>query len=141
MSERDTQTDAARLAIAVGRINRRIRPSADGLSQGLLSALSTIVRRGPLRPGDIARFESSAPPTVTRMVAELERLGLVRREPDATDRRSLFVHGTAEGEQAVLRAREERARLIATLMQSLDADQRAAVDAALNALERMVEPD
>ncbi|MDL9978383.1 MarR family winged helix-turn-helix transcriptional regulator [Microbacterium sp. ASV49] len=140
MTREQDHHDAARLAIAVGRINRRIRPSGDGLTQGQLSALSTIVRRGPLRPGDIARIESTAPPTVTRLVAELERLGLVERVPDAADRRSLFVHGTVLGEQAILRARAERADRIGALMASLDDQQRAAIAAALSALEQMAEP-
>jgi len=133
--------DAARLAVAIGRINRRIRPSGDGLSQGQLSALSSIVRRGPLRPSDVARMETMAPPSVTRLVADLEQRGLVRREPDAEDRRSCFVHGTAAGEQAVLRARSERAVRIAELMESLDETQHAALVAALGALERIAEPD
>jgi DNA-binding MarR family transcriptional regulator len=132
--------DAARLAIAIGRINRRIRPSGDGLTQGQLSALSTIVRRGPLRPGDIARIETIAPPTVTRVVTDLERRGLVQREPDAADRRSFFVHGTPQGEQAILRARTERAERIGVLMESLGDDQRAAIAAALDALELIAEP-
>jgi DNA-binding MarR family transcriptional regulator len=132
--------DAARLAMAIGRINRRIRPSADGLTHGQLSALSTIVRRGPLRPGEIARLETVAPPTVTRLVAGLERLGLVERVPDPADGRSFWVHGTPRGEQAVLRARAERADRIEALMESLDGTQRAAIVNALDALERIAEP-
>ena len=45
---------AGRLALAVGRFNRRIRSSTGGLSHGQLSALSTIVRRGPMRPTELA---------------------------------------------------------------------------------------
>lgn len=132
--------EAARLAIAVGRINRRIRPAEDALSHGQLSALSTIVRCGPVRPADIARLERMAAPVVTRLVADLERRGLVRREPDAADRRSFFVHGTSHGEQAILRARAERASRIEALMASLDDAQRTSISAALGALERMAEP-
>jgi DNA-binding MarR family transcriptional regulator len=132
--------DAARLAIAIGRINRRIRASEDGMTHGQLSVLSTVVRRGPLRPSDIARREHLAPPSVTRLVADLESRGLVRREPDPVDRRSFFVLGTPQGEEAVLRARAERAERISGLLAALDDDEHAAVVAALDALERMAEP-
>ena len=110
MNATRTSQDAARLAIAIGRINRRIRSSEDGMTHGQLSVLSTIVRWGPLRPGDIARREHLAPPSVTRLVADLESRELVRREADPLDRRSFFVLGTPQGEQAIMRARAERAR-------------------------------
>jgi DNA-binding MarR family transcriptional regulator len=132
--------DAARLAIAIGRINRRIRSSEDGMTHGQLSVLSTVVRRGPLRPGDIARREHLAPPSVTRLVADLESRGLVRRESDPLDGRSFFVLGTPQGEDAVMRARAERAERIGALMESLDDDELASVVAALDALERIGEP-
>jgi DNA-binding MarR family transcriptional regulator len=132
--------DAARLAIAIGRINRRIRSSEDAMTHGQLSVLSTVVRRGPLRPGDIARREHLAPPSVTRLVADLESRGLVRRESDPLDGRSFFVLGTPQGEEAVMRARAERAERIGALMESLDDDELASVVAALDALERIGEP-
>lgn len=132
--------DDARLAVAIGRINRRIRSDGDGLTLGQLSALSTIARRGPIRPGDIARAERLAPPSVTRLVADLERRGLVAREQDAADRRAFFVTATPDGEAAVLRARAERARAIGALVDQLDDAQRAAVHAALGALEVMAAP-
>jgi DNA-binding MarR family transcriptional regulator len=140
MNAARTSQDAARLAIAIGRINRRIRPPEDGMTHGQLSVLSTVVRRGPLRPSDIARREHLAPPSVTRLVADLESRGLITREPDPLDRRSFFVHGTPQGQQAVLRARAERADRIGVLLDALDDDEHAAVVAALDALERMAEP-
>src|SRR6478609_1289905 len=89
----DRDDVAGRLALAVGRLNRRIRSSTGGLSHGQLSALSTIVRNGPLRPSELAAIEVAAAPTITRIVAELETRGLVERTPDPQDRRSLFVTG------------------------------------------------
>jgi len=140
MNATRTSQDAARLAIAIGRINRRIRSSEDGMTHGQLSVLSTIVRWGPLRPGDIARREHLAPPSVTRLVADLESRELVRREADPLDRRSFFVLGTPQGEQAIMRARAERAERIGVLLAALDDDEHAAVVAALDALEHIAEP-
>jgi len=129
---------AARLAVAVGRINRRIRPAADGLSHGLLSALSTIVRTGPLRPGDVARIEVVAAPSITRAIADLEGRGLITRSPDPADGRSFFVEATAAGADAVLRARSERAERVAALLVGLTGEELELIAAALDPLEATV---
>src|SRR3954449_5200724 len=110
---------AGRLALAVGRLNRRMRSSTGGLSHGQLSALSTIVRRGPIRPSEIAAIEVAAAPTITRIVAELESRGLVERTPDPEDRRSLFVSGTDAGTELLLEARSDRARAVADVLGEL----------------------
>jgi DNA-binding MarR family transcriptional regulator len=126
---------AARLALAVGRLNRRIRPTADGLTHGQVSALSTIARQGPLRPGDLARIERVAAPTITRILAELETKGFVSRAADPDDGRSFFVEASAAGEAEVLRAREERAVRVLELFDGLSEEQIAELAAALDALE------
>lgn len=125
---------AARLAVAIGRINRRIRPRGE-LTQAQLSALSSITRKGPLRPGDLARIESIAAPSATRVVAELEARGLVERHSDPDDGRSSLVKSTEAGAAAVLTARAERAQRISVLMAGLDGEQMAAVTSALDVLE------
>lgn len=136
---RDTTVDradvSARLAVAVGRINRRIRPVAGGLSHGLLSALSTVVRAGPIRPGDLARMEVVAAPTLTRALADLEGRRLITRVTDPSDRRSVFLEATELGVETVLRARSERADRVAALLHSLSDDEVSTIAAALSALE------
>jgi len=124
-----------RLALAVGRLNRRIRSSTGGLSHGQLSALSTIVRRGPLRPSEIAGIEKAAAPTVTRVVSDLEARGLVERTPDPDDGRSFFVSGTEAGVSLLIEARSDRARAVAAILAELTPEQVAALRDALPALE------
>jgi DNA-binding MarR family transcriptional regulator len=132
----DVDEVSGRLALAVGRLNRRIRSSTGGLSHGQLSALSTIVRSGPLRPGELAAIEVAAAPTITRIVAELEARGLVQRTPDEQDRRSLFVSGTDAGAALLLEARSDRARAVADVLGELGPEQVDAIRAALPALEQ-----
>lgn len=127
---------AGRLALAVGRLNRRMRSSTGGLSHGQLSALSTIVRRGPLRPGELAAIEVVAAPTITRVVSDLEARGLVKREPDPDDGRSSFVSGTDAGVELLFRARSDRARAVQAIVAELTPEQVEAIAAALPALER-----
>jgi DNA-binding MarR family transcriptional regulator len=102
------KTLEGRLAYVVGRLNRRLMPATGGLSHGLLSALSTVVRRGPLRPADLAAAEQVSPPSITRVIADLEARGLVQREPDPLDGRAFLLQVTAEGHAAIQRAREAR---------------------------------
>ncbi|GAA4191609.1 MarR family transcriptional regulator [Gryllotalpicola kribbensis] len=131
-----TENDlATRFAVAIGRINRRIRPTHDGISHGLVSALGSIVRVGEIRPGDLARLESVAAPTMTRLVADLEARGLVTRRPDPNDGRSFFVVATPAGVDAIRRARFERAERVAALLETLPPEQLAAVKAAIDGLE------
>jgi DNA-binding MarR family transcriptional regulator len=126
---------AGRLALAVGRLNRRMRSSTGGLSHGQLSALSTIVRNGPLRPSEISAIEVVAAPTITRVVSDLESRGLITRQPDPDDGRSFFVVGTDAGIELLLRARFDRARTLAAILGELDDGQVAHIREALTALE------
>jgi DNA-binding MarR family transcriptional regulator len=136
--ERPTAEDddvPGRLALAIGRLNRRIRSSTGGLSHGQLSALSTIVRRGPLRPGELAAIEVVAAPTITRVISDLEGRGLVARAPDPDDGRSFFVSATDAGVALLLEARTDRARAVSAVLAELTPAQRRAIAAALPALE------
>jgi DNA-binding MarR family transcriptional regulator len=132
----DTDDLPARFALAVGRLNRLLRPSQPALSYGLLMALSTIVRCGPVRPGGLAKVEGVSAPSATRLVIELENRGLVSRLDDPEDGRSFFVVATDEGRAAILEARAERAQHATTLLDSLEPEERAAVLNALVALEK-----
>lgn len=125
------------LSFAIGRANRRMLAAGQGLGQGHLNALATIFRSGPIRPGDLAQREFVSAPTMTRTLRDLERLGLVSRQADARDGRSILVSVTPEGEHEVLRARSARAELLADLLAQLEPDQVARLRDALPALERL----
>lgn len=129
---------AGRLALAIGRLNRRMITGGTGLSHGLLSALSSVVKLGPLRLGDLAAQERVAAATVTRIVAALEGKGLATRASDPTDGRSYLIDATPAGTELIVRARSIRAELIAQLMESLDETQAAALKDAIPVLEALV---
>ncbi|MBE7162197.1 MAG: MarR family transcriptional regulator [Williamsia herbipolensis] len=135
----DRTAVAARLAVAVGRINRRARTGTQSLSYGIVSALSAVVRLGPLRPGDLARHEVVTKPTMTRVLTELEQRGFIEREPDPTDGRAFMVSATAAGVDAVEEARSERTGIIAELLADLDQADVDTIADALDALERVAQ--
>src|SRR3712207_2008290 len=85
----ETRLVADRLHSAAIHLLRRLRRAdeASGLSGPKLSALSVIVYGGPITLGDLAAAEQVRPPTMTRIVRELEAAGLIRRSADSEDRR------------------------------------------------------
>ncbi|WIB76603.1 MarR family transcriptional regulator [Curtobacterium sp. MCPF17_002] len=130
---------AARLAAAVGRINRRARTDSAALGYGIVSALATIQREGPLRPGDLSRIEVVTKPTMTRILTELEQRGFIEREADPRDGRAFMVTATAEGIAAVERARADRTGIVAELIAELPEHDVDVIAAALDALERVAQ--
>ena len=133
---------AARLRLVLNRLARRLRNQTPGdLSPSLTSALVTIELRGPITLGKLAESERVTPPSVTRMVATLERLGLVRREADPGDRRVARVSLTPDGQRTVLRTRTRKTAYLARRLHKLDESERALVRAALPVLERLLEDD
>lgn len=130
---------AARLAAAVGRINRRARTDSAALGYGIVSALATIQREGPLRPGDLSRIEVVTKPTMTRILTELEQRGFIEREADPRDGRAFMVTATPEGIAAVERARADRTGIVAELIAELPEHDVDAIAAALDALERVAQ--
>jgi DNA-binding MarR family transcriptional regulator len=126
---------ASRLAVVTGNLNRRIRSAGGGLSHGMLSALATVSKIGPIRPADLAHHELVSAPSMTRVVSELEARELVTRTVDPDDGRAVLISVTAHGMDAVVRARAARADLVGELLFALDEGQVAAIAAALPALE------
>ncbi|HEY4021708.1 MAG TPA: MarR family transcriptional regulator [Pseudonocardiaceae bacterium] len=84
---------ASRLRLAVVRLNRKLRAQRTNSTVTLtqLAALSTVAKRGPLTPGELAAKEGVQPPSMTRVIAALEEMGYVTREPHPTDGRQAIV--------------------------------------------------
>src|SRR6476619_4222266 len=80
---------ADRLHSVAIHLLRRLRreDDASGLPSPQLSALSVIVFGGPLTLGALAAAEQVRPPTITRLIAAMEKAGLIEREIDQADRR------------------------------------------------------
>ena len=134
--------DVTRLRVALARLSRRLRRhSLAGLTPTQLAALSTVEQSGPLRLGDLAAAEGIAPSTLTRMVAVLEELGYVRRDADPRDARASTLAITPEGHETLEQLREEGTALLTKWLAMLSLEQRAALAAALPALEALAEPE
>ncbi|WP_300603103.1 MarR family transcriptional regulator [Trebonia sp.] len=134
--------DVTRLRVAIARLSRRLRRhELAGLTPTQLAALSTVERSGPLRLGDLAAAEGIAPSTLTRLVAVLEELGYVQRCADPKDARASTLAITPMGHDTLERLREEGTVLLTQSLLLLTPEQRAALAAAVPALEQLAGPD
>jgi DNA-binding MarR family transcriptional regulator len=134
--------DVTRLRVAIARLSRRLRRhELAGLTPTQLAALSTVERSGPLRLGDLAAAEGIAPSTLTRLVAVLEELGYVQRCADPKDARASTLAITPAGHETLERLRAEGTALLTESLMLLTPEQRAALAAAVPALEQLAGPD
>ena len=88
---------AARLRVALGRLNRLLlqqHSGSDEASFAQLSAMFVIEKWGPIRIGDLAQRERVAAPSMTRTLSGLVTAGWVQRVPDPEDGRSSMVSMT-----------------------------------------------
>ena len=134
---------ASDLSLAVMRLARQLRfrnPSSP-VSLSQLSALATVDRIGPLRLGDLAAAEGIAPSTLTRLVTVLEERGYLERCPVPGDARASTLAIAPAGHAALELIREQSTILLAGRLQTLTAEQRSALAAALPALEQLAAPD
>jgi DNA-binding MarR family transcriptional regulator len=144
MSHASTATEvlqvAARLRLAVTRLNRRLRAEGDiGLSPSAMAALASIGRRGPLSLGELAAMEGVKPPTVTATVAALEAEGLVARELDGRDRRITRVTLTSRGRQRLEASKRRKTDYLASRLEVFDEAQVRQLDESLDLIELLLE--
>ncbi|MEJ7791335.1 MAG: MarR family transcriptional regulator [Gaiellaceae bacterium] len=90
-----------------------------GMSPARLSALSVVVFRGPLTLGELAAAEGVRSATMTGIVNGLERDGLARRRPHASDGRAVLIEATAAGRRRLKQARRWRIEAVAAKLEDL----------------------
>ena len=123
-------------AIHLLRRARRTDPLT-GVSPAQLSALSVLMC-GPQTVGDLAAAEQVRPPTMSRLVSEMERAGVARKVTDRDDGRVIRVHATSKGLRALSRGRAMRIEAIERLMRELDADDLSNVERADGTIEKLL---
>ncbi len=131
---------ASDLALAVVRLTRHLRGrrNASPVSLTQLSALSTLRREGPMTPGAIAARERVQPPSMTRVIASLADLGLVKRDPHPTDGRQVIVTLSPTGDAVVVDEANAREEWLRAQLKRLDDDQLATLRSAVGIIESIV---
>src|SRR2546427_1786725 len=85
----------------------RVRDRESGAGPAQLSALSVLVFGGPRSLGELADAEQVRPPTMSRIVAGLERAGLVKRRK-TEDARRVRLEASAGGTKILQEGRLRR---------------------------------
>ncbi len=81
--------------------------------------------------GDLATAEQISPPSVTRLVRDMERAGLIQRVADETDRRCTRVTITASGRRELAAIRRRKDEFLERALEALpEADRRRAAELA-----------
>jgi DNA-binding MarR family transcriptional regulator len=133
------RTLASRLRLAVVRLNRRLRAQRANSTVSLtqLAAMSTLWKRGPLTPGELAAKEGVQPPSMTRVIAALEELGFVTRRPHPTDGRQAIVALTEAGRTYHDAEVSIREAWLDRRLAELDDDERELLERAAEIIDRM----
>ena len=136
-SERAVDT-AARLRLVLLRLARALRHQGSTvLSPSQVSALGSVDEFGPLRISALATLESVGAPVATRVVASLEELDLLTRTEDPDDKRASLVELSEHGRTVLNALVSERTIGMRSRLERLTPAERARVDAALPALEKL----
>lgn len=105
-----------------------------------LSALATLVQRGPMSPSELAALEGVSVSGTCRLIREIQKIGLVRTRPEKDNRRVIRIEPTAAGRRLLERMRQEKIGLFRRHLAKLPSKDRAAVRRALEVLEPPTAP-
>ncbi|NJC73788.1 MarR family transcriptional regulator [Planosporangium thailandense] len=133
--------DRTQLAISFERVFtlvRRLNPQGD-ISLTAASTLRTLERHGPYRLSELAATEGVTQPAMTQLVSRLEKAGLAQRCADPADGRVVVVRIADAGRELLLARRAARAEKLYELLSALPPADRAAIVAALPALDRLAD--
>ena len=140
----ELETDAVAIADALRpallRISRELRREAraEGVSPEQVSLLVSIKYSPGIGVNELAAKERVSPPALTKHVDRLQRDGLVTRTPNDEDKRRVGLSLTDEGQRVLRRVRSRRTAWLASRLRDLDESERAAIEAAVEPLMRLL---
>jgi DNA-binding MarR family transcriptional regulator len=121
------------------RLTRMIRfQRADQtVSLTQLSAMGTLSQHGPMSAGELANCERVQPPSMTKVLAQLEERGLVGREVHPTDRRQAVIAITDAGRALLQSERRSRDAWLSQRLNALTPDERALLRDVVPVLDKL----
>jgi DNA-binding MarR family transcriptional regulator len=132
---------ASQLRPALLRLTRVVRNQRVDMSVTLtqLSAMGTLRKHGPMSAGELAACERVQPPSMTKVLANLEERDLVRRDVHPTDRRQVVLAITPAGEQLLDSERRSRDQWLSRRLGTLTPEERALVQRVVPILDKLAE--
>lgn len=134
-----------RLGAALGELHRALRRRAIqragrvALPDAQVEVLRLVQRQPGVSVRDAAERLGIAPNTVSTLVGELTGAGLLHRERDPADRRSVRLELTEAARERIAAYARHRRDLLDAALSELDGPEREAVLAAVPALDRLVD--
>ena len=133
---------ALRLAVAVNRLNTRLREEAGEADQGMTLSQIAMLRRledkGPLSISALAAAEHVSQQAITQRLALFDPTGYVSCEPDPTDRRRKLVGITPAGRTLLASfAANGETWLAQAVSRSVPADDLLSLEATIDLLNRL----
>jgi DNA-binding MarR family transcriptional regulator len=141
MNESKFEVEVATLMHAVGLLTRRARAAvaSHDLSLSQTMVMARIDTEGPTTASDLARAEGIKPQSMGTILSELEKLGLIVREPHPTDGRQKVVNLTAKGLAVRKAASNEKRTWLSQAIAQLNKDEQKTLFAAGEIMKRIVE--
>lgn len=134
--ERELRRLLARARILSTHTAAAVHPQLD---PALYALLMVIVNQAPVRSIDLAQARGVSKSVISRQVAALESLDLIRREPDPTDARASVIVLTGTGRAAARTIDGARRKHLKRLFDDLSPDDLAQIAHALNQLNAVLE--
>ncbi|HKH31827.1 MAG TPA: MarR family transcriptional regulator [Gaiellaceae bacterium] len=141
-SVNDSLTIANRLRPTLLRLSRHLRREIHsiGVTGGQVSLLIAIKTHPGITARELADRERVSAPGMSGQLVRLEVAQLIRRER-ASDRRRIGLFITADGDRVLRSVKKKRTAWLSARLDKLTAEERDAIEAALPALERLLEDD
>jgi DNA-binding MarR family transcriptional regulator len=123
------------------RLTRLIRNQRVDMSVTLtqIAAMGTLHKRGPMSAGELAACEKVQPPSMTKVLANLEERGLVRRDAHPTDKRQAIISVTDAGRELLDSERRSRDAWLSQQLAKLTSDERALLRDVVPVLDKLAE--
>ncbi|HZT92085.1 MAG TPA: MarR family transcriptional regulator [Gaiellaceae bacterium] len=136
----DPTTMANRLRPVLLRLARELRREIHslGVTGGQVSLLVQIKKRPGITASELADLERISAPGMSGHIVRLEAAGLIERTR-AVDRRRIGLTVTDAGDKVLTTVRKRRTAWLTKRLQELDDASRDALQAALPALEKLME--
>ena len=115
----------------------RVRDRESGIGPAQLSALSVLVFGGPRSLGELADAEQVRAPTMSRIVAGLERSGLIKRHA-TEDGRRVRLEATAKGTKILWEGRKRRVESLAAALSLLPESEQKQLGELAKLLEQVI---
>ncbi|HXQ14148.1 MAG TPA: MarR family winged helix-turn-helix transcriptional regulator [Caulobacteraceae bacterium] len=131
-----------RIYLFVQHLGRRLRDidARAGLTPARFSTLASLRFHGSRNIGDLAADERVKAPSMTRLVRDMARDGLLTRAADPADGRGVVIALTPNAATLFDAVRAEKIALVADYLGHLDLATQAAIKVAFAALDDLAEP-